>query len=128
MEPLVHEIDVRERGSRAQLRPNPLISAEGSLALASAGQCVIFIHGFANSRRAASKKYRAMMRTLTELAGGDGWNDQQIAYFGFHWPGNHWMPIVNQLTFAGRIPTASNAGGILARARALLELASPVTG
>ena len=32
------------------------------------------------------------------------------------------MPIVNQLTFAGRIPTASNAGGVLAR---WLHLAAP---
>jgi pimeloyl-ACP methyl ester carboxylesterase len=80
-----------------------------------ANQCVIFIHGFANTRGAAAAKYSKMMRTLRELTCGENWRGQSIAYFGFHWPGNHWLPVVNQLTFASRVSTASNAGGNLAR-------------
>jgi pimeloyl-ACP methyl ester carboxylesterase len=110
----IHDLNVRMPGLRTKVQP-PKPDEQRDYALHQATQWIIFIHGFANSYRSAAKKYQRMMRALSELTGAEGTVDPQIAYLGFHWPGNHPVPGINQLTFVRRFRPATAAGRELAQ-------------
>jgi pimeloyl-ACP methyl ester carboxylesterase len=78
------------------------------------------IHGFANSQAAAEQSYRRLPARLAEYL----WSREpahMADFLGFHWPGNHRLPTVTQLSYASRIPAATNAGQAFGRLLATLH-------
>jgi hypothetical protein len=73
---------------------------------------IIFIHGFANSPAEADEKYHRFVRELDKVS-----QQRRITadteFFGFQWPGDHRLPVINQLTYSPRVGTASYSGHLL---------------
>lgn len=80
-------------------------------ALEGERRLVIFIHGFATSIRKANRAYHRMIAHIADQ--GWGYHPPSTSYVLFHWPGNHLVPGLNQLTYSSRIGNARMSGEIL---------------
>jgi hypothetical protein len=111
--PVLHELTVRRPGSA---EVDTTVRGDGARALREhAGRAVILMHGFANSPAAADRGYRLMLARLRDLF----WPtppDRFAEFFAFHWPGDHRLPALSQLSYATRIGPARLAGQALGRA------------
>ncbi|HEY2794737.1 MAG TPA: alpha/beta hydrolase [Micromonosporaceae bacterium] len=107
----IHELTVRDGTSGD---PSLNVDGAGIPVLESSRRAVILIHGFANKPAQAEESYARLATALVDAL----WptRPQGLAtFFGFHWPGNHPFPLVNQLTYSSRIPAATNSGHALGR-------------
>lgn len=117
----IHRLSVRDgiSGEPAdEVHPGPDVTV-----LEHSKRAVIMIHGFANSVEAADTKYSGFARELDLVSWPRAAHDY-ATFFGFHWPGSHRLPGIDQLTYPARVTAASNSGQALAQ---LLLTLSPET-
>ncbi|MEV4512282.1 alpha/beta hydrolase [Dactylosporangium sp. NPDC049525] len=106
-----YRLSVRAGQSRD---PALAVSGEGVAALRRSHRAVIMIHGFANSPAVAEQSYERLVAALSDNL----WPtrpDRLAGFFGFHWPGDHRLPVVTQLSYATRVPAATASGQALGR-------------
>jgi hypothetical protein len=75
-------------------------------------RAVVLVHGFANSRDRAGRSFDDFVQRLQDVL--TPYPATQFAeIIEFHWPGDHRLPGVNQLSFSARIEAARHAGEML---------------
>jgi hypothetical protein len=106
----IHRLSVRS-GSTKDVASLicPVSSVE---ALKASRRALILVHGFANSEMAATSSYEGFVRRIDDLVWPRSLQDV-TKIFGFHWPGDSRIPLVNQLTYSLRVPVATAAGIML---------------
>lgn len=76
-----------------------------------AERVIVLIHGFATEDSKAKTSYARFLWNLRAISGDRP--PPQTVFVRFYWPGNHSVPLVNQLTYASRPESAVSAGRIL---------------
>jgi len=100
--------------------PTLTVRGDGVAVLQRTRRAVILIHGFANSQARADESYVRLAAGLADNL----WlpRPERLArFFGFHWPGDHRLPVISQLTYSSRVGAATASGHALGRQLANLD-------